>query len=44
MSFNYNSQNQQTFYNPTTAAAPPTQFQQQNVQPLFPQPQGERNY
>lgn len=40
MSFNYNSQNQQTFYNPTTAAAPPTQFQQQNVQPLFPQPQG----
>lgn len=40
MSFNYNSQNQQSFYNPTTAAAPPTQFQQQNVQPLFPQPQG----
>ena len=40
MSFNYNSQNQQTFYNPTTAAAPPAQFQQQNVQPLFPQPQG----
>ena len=40
MSFNYNSQNQQTFYNPTTTAAPPAQFQQQNIQPLFPQPQG----
>lgn len=40
MSFNYSNQNQQAFYNPTTAAASPTQFQQQNVQPLFPQPQG----
>lgn len=40
MSFNYSNQNQQSFYNPTPAAATPTQFQQQNIQPLFPQPQG----
>jgi hypothetical protein len=38
MSFNYNQQNQQSFYNP--AAPQSTQFQQQNIQPLFPQPQG----
>lgn len=38
MSFNYNQQNQQSFYNSVTPQ--PTQFQQQNIQPLFSQPQG----
>lgn len=38
MPFNYNQQNQQSFYNSVTPQS--TQFQQQNIQPLFPQPQG----
>lgn len=39
MTFNHPNQNQQ-FFSPNTAQGlPPSQFQQ-NVQPLFPQPQG----
>lgn len=39
MAFNYSpNQNQQNFYNSNGAQQP--QIQQQNIQPLFPQPQG----
>ena len=42
MSFNnFQKQSQQPFYqNQNVAPMPQNQFQQQNVQPLFPQPQG----
>lgn len=39
MSFNYGNQNQQNYFNSNQPQMPSNQFQQ-NVQPLFPQPQG----
>lgn len=43
MSFNnFQKQSQQPFYqNQNMTPMPQNQFQQQNVQPLFPQPQGK---